>query len=90
MSLFSTRYTSDPDAKLYRGFTPGKLSDQLREALGCKPNQLPPFVYFMREYGYPEGWLIEAQVSSNKLSVHNGYGKQAKDMIAEDDLVDGN
>lgn len=28
--MFSTRYTSDPDAKLNRGFIPGKLSEQLR------------------------------------------------------------
>ncbi len=72
-TLFSARYTSDPDAKLYRGFTPGKLSDELRAALGCKKNQLPPFIYMMRKYGYPAAWLIEAKVdSSNKLSVHNG------------------
>jgi len=32
-NLFSTRYTSDPDAKLYKGFTPGKLSDELRRKL---------------------------------------------------------
>lgn len=42
----------------------------------------------MREYGYPEGWLIEAQVSSDKLSVHNGDGSQPKDLASED-LADG-
>ncbi len=87
-NLFSTRYTSDPDAKLYKGFTPGKLSDELREALGCKSNQLAPFIYIMRKYGYPPAWLIEAQVdSSNKLSVHNGDKKEGSN---ESDPIGGN
>lgn len=86
LNMFSTRYTSGPDANLNRGFTPGKLSEQLMEALGCKSNQLPPFIYMMREYGYPGGWLLEAKVNSaNKLSVHNG--EEAK--IDDTDLADG-
>jgi len=73
MNLFSTRYTNDIDSQTNRGFVPGNVSDQLKEALGCKPNQLPPFIYLMREFGYPEAWLIEARVdSANKLSVLNG------------------
>jgi len=43
--LFSNRYTSELDSKANRGFVPGKISDQLKEALGCKPNQLPPYDY---------------------------------------------
>jgi zinc finger CCHC domain-containing protein 8 len=70
--LFSTRYTSDLDSKSNRGYVPGKISDQLREALGLKPNQIPPFIYIMREYGYPPGWLVEAKVASTKLAVHDG------------------
>ena len=77
--LFSNRYTSDLDSKSYRGFTPGKLSEQLREALDIRPNQLPPFVYVMRKLGYPTGWLLEAQVKETKLSVVDGQqGEEAK------------
>ena len=51
---------------------PGKISDQLREALGINENQLPPFIYIMRKYGYPKGWLIEAQVKKSNLAMDNG------------------
>lgn len=50
-SLWSNRYIGDHDSKKNRGFTPGKISDNLREALGLRPNQLPPFIYYMRKYG---------------------------------------
>lgn len=72
LSLFSNRYTSDLDSLQFRGFVPGRISDQLREAFGIKPNQLPPFIYIMRDLGYPKGWLLEAQIKNNKLAVHNG------------------
>lgn len=85
--LSSSRYTCDPDAKLHRGFIPGKLSDDLKEALGCKHNRLPPFIYVMREHGYPAAWLIEAQVNnSSSLSVHNGIDKVKKE--GEDVVLD--
>lgn len=70
--LFSCRYTSDLDSKSNRGFIPGKISDQLRLALGVRPNQLPPYIYLMRELGYPIGWLIESQFKHQKLAVHDG------------------
>jgi len=53
MNLTSNRYTNDLDTKTNRGFVPGKISDELRQALGLKSNQLPPFVYIMRDLGYP-------------------------------------
>lgn len=65
--LFSTRYTSD--SKDNRGFEPGKISDALRKALGIKNNQLPPYIYLMRELGYPTGWLLEAQVKKSDLEL---------------------
>lgn len=74
--LFSNRYTSDADSKACRGFFPGKISDELRRALGIKPNQIPPFVYVMRLYGYPIGWFLEAKVrQTSKLAVHDGIDK---------------
>jgi zinc finger CCHC domain-containing protein 8 len=66
--LYANRYTSDLDSNSYRGFRPGKVSDELREALGIEQNQLPPFIYIMRKLGYPTGWLIEAQVKDAKLA----------------------
>ena len=48
--LFSNRYTKEQDNS-NRGFTPGTISSQLREALGLRSDQLPPFVYYMRRYG---------------------------------------
>ena len=80
--LFSTRYTSDLDSKSNRGFVPGKITDSLKEALGLKPNQLPPFIYIMREYGYPPGWLVEAKVKSNKLAVHDGVDVIKSEAVA--------
>lgn len=70
--LFSSRYTSELDSKANKGLVPGKISDQLKEALGVKSNQLPPYIYIMRQYGYPKGWLLEAQVTKSKLSVLDG------------------
>lgn len=80
--LFSNRYTSELDSKANRGFVPGKISEKLKEALGCRPNQLPPFVYIMRQYGYPQAWLMEARVEKSKLSVLDG-GLKSGDGITE-------
>jgi len=83
--LFANRYTSDD--KLHRGFTPGTISDNLREALGISQKQIPPFVYLMRELGYPPGWLAEAQVKHSGITVvgggeslkkENGSGQEAE------------
>ena len=65
--LFANRYTSDLNANSYRGFRPGRISDELRDALGISSNQLPPFVYIMRKLGYPTAWLVEAQVKDAQL-----------------------
>ena len=70
--LLSNRYTSDLESKANRGFIPGKISNELREALGIKSNQLPPYIYIMRQYGYPIGWFMEARVKEAKLAVHDG------------------
>jgi hypothetical protein len=77
--LFSSRYTSELESKLNKGFVVGKISDELKEALGCKSNQLPPYVYIMRKYGYPKAWLLEAQVTNCKLSVIDGGLKTTDD-----------
>ncbi|CAF0835171.1 unnamed protein product [Brachionus calyciflorus] len=84
--LFSTRYTSD--SKDNRGFTPGKVSSELRQALGIKDNQLPPYIYLMRELGYPIGWLLEAQCKKSDLELFhddkNGKKTPEKEIIEFD------
>jgi zinc finger CCHC domain-containing protein 8 len=71
--LFSNRYTNDSgENKTNRGFQAGKISESLREALGLKKNQLPQFIYVMRELGYPTGWFVEAEVKRSGLSVLDG------------------
>jgi zinc finger CCHC domain-containing protein 8 len=83
--LFSSRYTNDAtDQKPNRGFEPGKISDELRQALGINKNQLPPFIYVMRELGYPPGWLIDAEVKQSGLSVLDGEKQDG-----DDDLENG-
>lgn len=48
---------------------PGKLSDDLRNALGLGDNQLPMHVYRMRLFGYPPAWIEEAKIHNSGLSL---------------------
>lgn len=85
--LFSTRYTSD--SKDNRGFVPGIVSAQLKQALGVRDNQLPPFIYLMRELGYPAGWLIEAQAKKSDLElVHEEKSDEKKEDNIESQTVE--
>nr|5LXR_B Chain B, Zinc finger CCHC domain-containing protein 8 [Homo sapiens]5LXY_C Chain C, Zinc finger CCHC domain-containing protein 8 [Homo sapiens]5LXY_D Chain D, Zinc finger CCHC domain-containing protein 8 [Homo sapiens]5LXY_F Chain F, Zinc finger CCHC domain-containing protein 8 [Homo sapiens]5LXY_H Chain H, Zinc finger CCHC domain-containing protein 8 [Homo sapiens]5LXY_J Chain J, Zinc finger CCHC domain-containing protein 8 [Homo sapiens]5LXY_L Chain L, Zinc finger CCHC domain-containing len=38
-------------------FKPGVISEELQDALGVTDKSLPPFIYRMRQLGYPPGWL---------------------------------
>jgi hypothetical protein len=87
MQLFSNRYTNDLNDKINRGFMPGRISDNLKLALGLGPRQLPPYVYIMRELGYPPGWLVEAKVKKSGLSV-NGEDVQVIEQEIEEDIYD--
>ncbi|OAF71275.1 hypothetical protein A3Q56_00948 [Intoshia linei] len=42
-------------------FAPGVLSDNLRNALGLKKNEIPPYVFIMRNVGYPPGYLLDGK-----------------------------
>lgn len=57
------------DADKYSQFAPGAISDDLREAMGVRKRELPLFIYRMRMYGYPPGWLEDAKVSHSGLSL---------------------
>ncbi|KAG5677115.1 hypothetical protein PVAND_006898 [Polypedilum vanderplanki] len=79
------RYVDDENE--FSKFTPGKLSDELKAALGVSSNQIPLHVYKMRLYKYPPAWYEEAKVYNSGLSLfvekdkvqsHEGENRQFK------------
>ncbi|XP_018412493.1 PREDICTED: zinc finger CCHC domain-containing protein 8 [Nanorana parkeri] len=53
-------------------FKPGVISSELQEALGITDKHLPPFIYRMRQLGYPPGWLKDAELENSGLSLYDG------------------
>uniref|UniRef100_A0A4W3HBF7 Zinc finger CCHC domain-containing protein 8 n=1 Tax=Callorhinchus milii TaxID=7868 RepID=A0A4W3HBF7_CALMI len=53
-------------------FKPGVISDELKDALGMTDENLPPFIYRMRQLGYPPGWLEEAELETSGLALYDG------------------
>ena len=49
-------------------------SEDLLNALGVNMNTLPPFIYRMRQLGYPPGWLKEAETETSGLTLYDGNG----------------
>lgn len=49
-------------------------SQELLDALGLPSSKLPPFIYRMRELGYPPGWLKEAAEENSGLALYDGNG----------------
>ncbi|KAK9889790.1 hypothetical protein WA026_007167 [Henosepilachna vigintioctopunctata] len=72
-----TRYHADEDQK-YGHLKPGIISENLRNALGLKKNELPSYIYGMRVLGYPPGWLEEAKIVHSSLSMFNIDGGKVK------------
>lgn len=70
MRTKTERYHVDADQK-FGNLAPGQISDGLREALGLRKRELPLYIYKMRLYGYPPGWLEDAKVSHSGLSLFN-------------------
>lgn len=52
------------------------LSGVLQDALGVTDKSLPPFIYRMRQLGYPPGWLKEAEMEHSGLALYDGKGEQ--------------
>lgn len=50
------------------------LSEELQDALGVTDKSLPPFIYRMRQLGYPPGWLKEAELENSGLALYDGKG----------------
>ena len=59
--LPKSRYHGGLSARNFMNFKAGHISDKLREALSIKPDELPPYIYRMRELGYPPGYLPHNQ-----------------------------
>lgn len=69
------RYHLEAEQK-YSHLVPGKISSTLREALGLRRHELPLYIYKMRLYGYPEGWLEEAKINhSGLMMIHSEVNK---------------
>lgn len=68
LNFFLSRYHVEDEQK-YGHLIPGRISSQLRYALGLKRNELPLHIYQMRKLGYPPGWLEEARISHSGISM---------------------
>ncbi|XP_053328435.1 zinc finger CCHC domain-containing protein 8 isoform X2 [Spea bombifrons] len=66
------RYHADEER--FGKYKPGVISDELREALGISESCLPPFIYRMRQLGYPPGWLKETEMEHSGISLYDGKG----------------
>lgn len=54
-------------------------SEELQDALGVTDKSLPPFIYRMRQLGYPPGWLKEAELENSGLALYDGNGIVCQD-----------
>lgn len=78
MSKKNERYHLNADQR-YDAYRPGIISDELRNALGLKPKELPLHIYNMRVFGYPLGWLEEAKIRNSGLTMFNHHKTEASD-----------
>lgn len=74
---FFRRYHSE-DSQKYGHLVPGKISKQLRDALGLYDYEAPHYIYLMRKLGYPPGWLEEAKIEHSNLDMFDIDGKHVK------------
>ncbi|XP_058231443.1 zinc finger CCHC domain-containing protein 8 [Hemibagrus wyckioides] len=66
------RYHAEEVEERFAKYKPGVVSKELLDALGIVANTLPPFIYRMRELGYPPGWLKEAEMENSGLTLYDG------------------
>ncbi|KFP72707.1 Zinc finger CCHC domain-containing protein 8, partial [Acanthisitta chloris] len=78
---FQQRYHAEEVEERFGKFKPGVISGVLQDALGVTDRSLPPFIYRMRQLGYPPGWLKEAEMEHSGLALYDGRG----DGAAEDE-----
>ncbi|TSW89621.1 Zinc finger CCHC domain-containing protein 8 [Bagarius yarrelli] len=73
------RYHEEEVEERFSKYKPGVVSKELLDALGVVANTLPPFVYRMRELGYPPGWLKEAELENSGLMLYDGKTSEEED-----------
>ena len=83
--LPKSRYHGILSSRDFMNFKPGFISDKLREALGIESDQLPPYIYRMRNLGYPPGYLPHNQQPD--LLLYDAEGNI--DSYTGDDSSDG-
>ncbi|KAM6246753.1 zinc finger CCHC domain-containing protein 8 isoform 1-T2 [Porphyrio hochstetteri] len=69
---FQQRYHAEEVEERFGKFKPGVISEELQDALGVTDKSLPPFIYRMRQLGYPPGWLKEAEMEHSGLALYDG------------------
>ncbi|XP_050762511.1 zinc finger CCHC domain-containing protein 8 isoform X2 [Gymnogyps californianus] len=69
---FQQRYHAEEVEERFGKFKPGVISGELQDALGVTDKSLPPFIYRMRQLGYPPGWLKEAEMEHSGLALYDG------------------
>ncbi|NWX11731.1 ZCHC8 protein, partial [Aegotheles bennettii] len=73
---FQQRYHAEEVEERFGKFKPGVISGELQDALGVSDKSLPPFIYRMRQLGYPPGWLKEAEMEHSGLALYDGKGQE--------------
>ncbi|XP_045491453.1 zinc finger CCHC domain-containing protein 8 homolog [Colias croceus] len=75
------------DEQKYGHLIPGRISGQLRNALGLKRNEIPMHIYRMRMLGYPPGWLEDARISHSGITMFDSTGRAIQDPDEEEGEV---
>ncbi|XP_058462465.1 zinc finger CCHC domain-containing protein 8 homolog [Malaya genurostris] len=81
------RYHVDLEQK-YGHIVPGRLSGELKQALGLGKRDLPMHIYRMRMFGYPPGWLEDAKVTHSGLQLFDSNGDPVQDSDESEGEVD--
>ncbi|CAG0887073.1 unnamed protein product [Cyprideis torosa] len=61
---------------------PGVISSRLRSALQIRSSEVPEFVYRMRLWGYPPGWLEEAKEEHSGITLYDAEGEEVSNAHA--------
>ncbi|XP_077164678.1 zinc finger CCHC domain-containing protein 8 [Paroedura picta] len=74
---YQQRYHAEEIEERFGRFRPGIISEELQDALGVTEKNLPPFIYRMRQLGYPPGWLKEAEMEKSGLTLYDGKSEMS-------------
>lgn len=61
------------------GIVPGLPSPALRNALGLRKDEVPEYIYRLRELGYPPGWLRHAEIRESGLGIYTQGGERIQE-----------